>query len=233
MENKGKILVVEDEATIREFIVLNLNRAGFDTVEAEDGEDGFAKYIENNDIELAVLDVAMPRMDGMELCLRLRARSDRLGIILLTAKSQEEDKITGFSNGADDYVTKPFSPSELVMRILALYRKINAIKELSGEQSSIESGPFVIDTIKREILKDGKRIDLTQIEYALMMHFCNSKGKALRRSDILKAVWKNEPDIEEKAVDVNIRRLRMKIEENPREPIYIETIWGFGYRWKV
>ncbi len=233
METKSKILVVEDEAAIREFIVLNLNRAGFDTIEAEDGKDGYNKYLENEDIELAVLDVAMPEMDGMELCLRLRARSERLGIILLTAKSQEEDKLTGFTNGADDYVTKPFSPSELVMRIMALYRKINTIKELSGERSVIESGPFVIDAVKREVSKDGQRIDLTQIEYALMVHFCSSGGKAMRRSDILKSVWKNEPDIEEKAVDVNIRRLRMKIEENPREPVYIETIWGFGYRWKV
>ena len=225
-----KILVLEDEANIRSFVVINLRRSGFEPIEAENGEMALEKLKQNSDICLALLDVMLPDIDGFEVCRRIRATGSKMGIIMLTAKSQEIDKVTGLMTGADDYVTKPFSPAELTARVDALIRRLGVDEE---EKNSVEivSGPFVLNIRNRTLEKNGQRLKLTQIEYLLMKLFMENPGKAMSREDILSAVWGSEFGGELKTVDVNIRRLRIKIETDPTEPEYLTTVWGYGYKW--
>lgn len=225
-----KILVLEDEANIRSFVVINLRRSGFEPIEAENGEIALEKLKQNPDICLALLDVMLPDIDGFEVCRRIRATGSKMGIIMLTAKSQEIDKVTGLMTGADDYVTKPFSPAELTARVDALIRRLGVDEE---EKNSVEivSGPFVLNVRNRTLEKNGHRLKLTQIEYLLMKLFMENPGKAMSREDILSAVWGSEFGGELKTVDVNIRRLRIKIESDPTEPEYLTTVWGYGYKW--
>lgn len=225
-----KILVLEDEANIRSFVVINLRRSGFEPIEAENGEMALEKLKQNPDICLALLDVMLPDIDGFEVCRRIRATGSKMGIIMLTAKSQEIDKVTGLMTGADDYVTKPFSPAELTARVDALIRRLGVDDE---EKNSVEivSGPFVLNVRNRTLEKNGHRLKLTQIEYLLMKLFMENPGKAMSREDILSAVWGSEFGGELKTVDVNIRRLRIKIESDPTEPEYLTTVWGYGYKW--
>ena len=225
-----KILVLEDEANIRSFVVINLRRSGFEPIEAENGEMALEKLKQNPDICLALLDVMLPDIDGFEVCRRIRATGSKMGIIMLTAKSQEIDKVTGLMTGADDYVTKPFSPAELTARVDALIRRLGVDEE---EKNSVEivSVPFVLNVRNRTLEKNGHRLKLTQIEYLLMKLFMENPGKAMSREDILSAVWGSEFGGELKTVDVNIRRLRIKIESDPTEPEYLTTVWGYGYKW--
>lgn len=223
-----KILVLEDESSIRSFVVINLRRAGFEPVEAGTGEQALELLEKNPDIKLALLDVMLPGIDGFEVCRRIRAAGSRIGVIMLTAKSQEMDKITGLMNGADDYVTKPFSPAELTARIDALCRRTCADED-EEQPDELSHGPFVLNTRTRTLAKDGRQIRLTQIEYSIMSLFMRSPGKALSREDILAEVWGRDYVGELKIVDVNIRRLRIKIEDDPTAPAYINTNWGYGY----
>ncbi len=225
-----KILVLEDEANIRSFVVINLRRSGFEPIEAETGEMALEKLRVNPDICLALLDVMLPDIDGFEVCRRIRATGSKMGIIMLTAKSQEIDKVTGLMTGADDYVTKPFSPAELTARVDALIRRLG-IDEDERSSTELSSGPFLLNTRNRTLEKDGQRLKLTQIEYLLMKLFMENPGKAMSREDILTAVWGNDFKGELKTVDVNIRRLRIKIESDPTEPEYLTTVWGYGYKW--
>lgn len=224
-----KILVLEDEANIRSFVVINLNRAGYETIEAGTGEEALEQLRLNHDVRVALLDIMLPDMDGFEVCRRIRAGNSKIGIIMLTARTQEMDKVTGFMTGADDYVTKPFSPAELTARIDALYRRIGGDMMDDGE---IQQPPFVLNTRKRTLEKNGQRIKLTQVEYAIMKMFMENPGKALSREEILKFVWGENYLGELKIVDVNIRRLRVKIEDEPTSPAFITTIWGYGYKWE-
>lgn len=225
-----KILVLEDEPNIRSFVVINLRRNGYEPIEAENGMAALSQLEKNPDIALALLDVMLPDIDGFEVCRRIRASGSKIGIIMLTAKSQEIDKVTGLMTGADDYVTKPFSPAELTARVDALVRRLGAD---SNDKPSYEitSGPFTLNTRNRTLEKDGKRLKLTQIEYLLMKLFMENPGKAMSREDILKAVWGDDFSGELKTVDVNIRRLRIKIEADSTEPEFLTTVWGFGYKW--
>ncbi len=225
-----KILVLEDEANIRSFVVINLRRSGFEPIEAENGMMALEKLKVNPDICLALLDVMLPDIDGFEVCRRIRATGSKMGIIMLTAKSQEIDKVTGLMTGADDYVTKPFSPAELTARVDALIRRLG-IDEEEKTAAELISGPFVLNTRNRTLEKDGQRLKLTQIEYLLMKLFMENPGKAMSREDILTSVWGGEFSGELKTVDVNIRRLRIKIESDPTEPEYLTTVWGYGYKW--
>ncbi|MCD7919739.1 MAG: response regulator transcription factor [Clostridiales bacterium] len=229
-----KVLVLEDEDSIRSFVVLNLQRAGYQTVEASSGEDALELMKQNPDIRLALLDVMLPGIDGFEVCRRIRASGKRVGIIMLTARSQEMDKVTGLMTGADDYVTKPFSPAELTARVDALYRRIGdsdtAATPRSGE---ISSPPFLLNTRNRTLEKNGQRIKLTQVEYTVMKLLMENPGKALSREEILEAVWGRDYYGEVKIVDVNIRRLRLKVEDDPTTPTYITTVWGYGYKWEA
>ena len=224
-----KILVLEDEANIRSFVVLNLNRAGYETIEAGTGEEALEQLRLNPDVRMALLDIMLPDMDGFEVCRRIRASNSKIGIIMLTARTQEMDKVTGLMTGADDYVTKPFSPAELTARIDALYRRTGGETMDDGE---IQQPPFVLNTRKRTLEKNGQRVKLTQVEYAIIKMFMENPGKALSREEILKFVWGENYLGELKIVDVNIRRLRVKIEDDPTNPIYITTIWGYGYKWE-
>lgn len=225
-----KILVLEDESNIRSFVVINLRRSGYEPVEAATGGEALEKLQENPGICLALLDVMLPDIDGFEVCRRIRTSGSKIGIIMLTAKSQEIDKVTGLMTGADDYVTKPFSPAELTARVDALVRRLG-LDEDEKKPYELESGPFVLNTRNRTLEKNGKRLRLTQIEYQLMKLFMDNPGKALSREDILAAVWGQQFTGEYKTVDVNIRRLRIKIEADPTEPEYLTTVWGYGYKW--
>ncbi|WP_130807754.1 response regulator transcription factor [Senegalia massiliensis] len=227
----AKILVLEDEESIRKFIKINLKRAGYEVIEAIDGEEALRKALYESEIDVAILDVMLPGIDGFSVCKQLRKNNKQVGIIMLTARTQEIDKITGLSIGADDYVTKPFSPSELVARVDALYRRVELLKK--NKSDYFIQGPFKIDLKGRQLYKNGKIIELTPIEYDLIYLFLMKPNKALSRNDIIDSVWGKNYFGYYKAVDVNIRRLRKKIEENPSEPKYIETVWGYGYRWKT
>lgn len=225
-----KILVLEDETNIRSFVVINLRRSGYEPIEAESGEIALEKLKANPDICLALLDVMLPGIDGIEVCRRIRASGSKMGIIMLTAKTQEIDKVTGLMTGADDYVTKPFSPAELLARVDALVRRMGADDE-EKVSTEIKSGPFVLNTRNRTLEKDGQRLKLTQIEYLLIKLFMENPAKAMSREDILTAVWGDDFTGELKTVDVNIRRLRIKIEDDPTEPEFLTTVWGYGYKW--
>lgn len=227
------ILVCEDEDAIRDFVVLNLKRAGYEVTDVSCGEDAVKEFeLSGGRFSVALLDIMMPGMSGIEVCKAIREKDSKIGIIMLTAKSQEIDKVQGLSSGADDYITKPFSPLELVARVDAVIRRISA-SEQSNVKSIITSGPFTLDTQSRTVKKNGEPLELTQIEYGLMEYFITNEGVALDRNSILKKVWQEEFNIDYKIVDVNIRRLRMKIEDDPSSPSFIQTVWGFGYRWVV
>ena len=224
-----RILVLEDEEGIRSFIVVNLKRAGYKVFEAETGEDAL-KIINNNDIDISVLDVMLPGIDGYEVCKKIRENDKAMGIIMLTAKGQEMDKINGLGVGADDYVVKPFSPGELLARIEALARRVDLVKQ--SIVKNVSSGPFILDYDEHKIYKNSNPLDLTQLEFELMNLFLNNSNKALKRDTILDKVWGKDYFGSEKIVDVNVRRLRSKIEDDPSNPIFIETVWGYGYIWR-
>lgn len=228
-----RILIVEDEQNIREFEVINLRRVGYETVEAGSGEEALGIY--DNDkqgFDIALLDITMPGMDGFTLCKELRKRSPELGIIMLTARTQEMDKVSGLMLGADDYITKPFSPTELNARVDSLYRRIElhntASKELSEE---IKHGEFVLNMRRRTLSKNERNIELTQVEFQIIEYLFTNPDTPLDRNDILTRVWGENYFGEEKIVDVNIRRLRMKIEDEPSNPKHLVTVWGMGYKW--
>ena len=224
-----KVLILEDEVNIRSFVVINLKRAGYNAIEAGSGEEALEKLRDNPDIGVAILDIMLPDIDGFEVCRRIRATNKQIGIIMLTARTQEMDKITGLMTGADDYVTKPFSPAELTARIDALYRRMGG--DLNTDSELISQGPFVMNTRNHTLEKSGNRVRLTQVEFAILKLFMQNPGRALSREEIMAAVWGKDYDGELKIVDVNIRRLRIKIEDDTANPTYITTVWGFGYKW--
>lgn len=230
------ILVAEDESAIREFITINLRLLGFETIEAEDGEDAIEKYDKFSDeIDIALLDIMMPKLDGIEVCNHIRSKDVSTGIIFLTAKTQEQDKIQGLVSGADDYITKPFSTTELAARVEALYRRVSYSKQLikDAPKDTIVLGDFSLDLKKHVLIKKGKEIELTQIEYQILEIFFRQPNTTLPRNVFLEGVWGNERSNDDKVVDVNIRRLRLKIEDDSSAPTHLLTVWGRGYRWVV
>ncbi len=226
-----KVLVLEDEASIRSFIVINLQRAGYEVVEAERGEEALAKLQENPDTRVCLLDIMLPDIDGFEVCRRIRLSNAQVGVIMLTARAQEMDKVTGLMTGADDYVTKPFSPAELTARVDALLRRTG--DGAPPQMGELYQPPFRLNLSNRTLEKNGERVKLTQLEYSIVKLFMENRGKALAREEILDAVWGKGYFGELKIVDVNVRRLRVKIEDDAQEPKYISTVWGFGYKWTV
>jgi len=224
-----KVLVLEDEENIRSFVVINLKRAGYETIEASTGEEALTQLRKNPGIKVALLDIMLPDIDGFEVCRRIRATNKKIGIIMLTARTQEMDKVTGLMTGADDYVTKPFSPAELTARVDALFRRTGS--EPVREEGELYQPPFCLNTRNRTLEKNGQSVKLTQVEYSIIKLFMDNPGKALAREEILDAVWGKDYFGELKIVDVNIRRLRIKIEDNAQNPTYITTVWGYGYKW--
>lgn len=230
-----KVLIAEDESAIREIIAITLKRAGYEVTEACDGQQALMLYNEKEgDFDVVLLDIMMPNVDGLEVCKRLRAVSGTVGIIMLTAKTQEMDKVSGLLMGADDYITKPFSPSELMARVDSVYRRVamNTQQIRPQEKSDkIVLEPFELNLRNRALFKNGVPIELTQVEFQIIEFFFSNPGKALSRTDILKKVWGESYFGDEKVVDVNIRRLRMKIEDEPSIPKHLVTVWGMGYKW--
>ena len=225
-----KLLVLEDEENIRSFVVINLKRAGYDVVEAGTGEEALSLIDAHPDTRLALLDIMLPgALDGLEVCRRLRALKPGMGVIMLTAKTQELDKVTGLVSGADDYITKPFSPTELIARVDALARRLGG--EPSDSGAKLRSGPFALSARNRTLQKNGAKLKLTQVEFNIIKLFMENPDRALSREEILRRVWGEEYFGDLKIVDVNIRRLRIKIEDDTANPAYITTVWGFGYKW--
>ena len=227
-----KILVLEDEASIRSFIMINLKKNNFEIVETASGEEALEKLDET--VDIALLDVMLPGISGFEVCKRAREQYPALGIIMLTAKGQEENRIEGLELGADDYIVKPFSPKELLARINALARRLHIVEKAVAAEpggNQIVTGKFIIMPEERKLLKDGVEIELTPIEFSLVKYFMENPNKAIHRDEILNNVWGYNYVGDFKIVDVNIRRIRQKIEDDPSNPKYIEKVWGYGYRW--
>ena len=232
MNESYHVLIVEDDKQIRDGIEIYLKSQGYQVSKAGDGVEGL-EIIRKEKIHLAIVDVMMPRMDGIRMVMEMRKDFD-FPVIMLSAKSEEVDKIMGLNMGADDYVTKPFSPTELVARVDAIYRRVamNSPRKPAAVDM-IELGEFKLNLRSRTLTKNGRYIELTQVEFQMMEYFFANPGAALSRTDILNKVWGCEYFGEEKIVDVNIRRLRMKVEEEPSEPRHLTTIWGIGYKWIV
>ena len=226
---KTKVLLVEDEESIRKFVKINLEREGYIIFEAGSGEEGI-EVARRERPDIVVLDIMLPGIDGFEVCKTLRGEFPSLGIIMLTAKAEDYDKIMGLQYGTDDYLTKPFNPTELTLRIKSIERRLEP--EEVKESNLIVDPPFKIDSYSRKFYKDDEELELTPTEYQILKIFMTNPGKAMTRDEILRLVWGDDFLGDSKIVDVNIRRLRSKIETNPAKPNYIETVWGTGYRWK-
>lgn len=230
------VLIAEDERSIREFISINLKLGGYEVIEAADGEEAIALFDKNSEsIDVALLDIMMPKKDGVEVCKYIRNNNINTGIIFLSAKTQEQDRISGLISGADDYITKPFSPTELLARIDVLFRRVNYSKELLNRKPTdkITLGDFTLDLKKHCLYKGKDPIELTQTEYQILECFFSNPGDSVDRATILLKVWGDAEYGDDKLVDVNIRRLRLKIEDDPSNPVHLITVWGQGYRWSV
>lgn len=232
MEN-NKVLILDDEDSIRQFMKINLEYQGYQTVEAATGEEALRLFEEENPA-VAILDVMLPGISGFEVCEAIREKSPRTGIIMVSAKSQDIDKILGLERGADDYIIKPFNPQELILRVRSLMRRVNlnAPKLEEKNADTMSDGPFILNLYSKTFYKDQKEIDVTPTEFAILKNFIQNKGKAMTRDEIMTQTWGENYSNDTKIVDVNIRRIRAKIEEDPAKPQYIETVWGTGYRWK-
>ena len=226
-----KILVVEDENHIRGFIIANLEICDFKVIEAASGEEALemCKY---NQPDVAVLDIMLPGMDGYELCKSLRAMFPDIAIIMLTAKGQHMDKIIGLDIGADDYMVKPFNPMELISRIKAILRRIKKTEKNIYENHVVVVGNLKLDISSVKLIKDDIEIELTQREFGLLKVFMENPDKAFTRDELLDAAWGEDFYGDFKTVDVHVRRIREKIEDDSSNPKYIETVWGHGYRFK-
>lgn len=231
-----RILVCEDEDTIRDFVVLNLQRSGYVVTDVSNGEDAIKAFDEHGEaFDIALLDITMEGIDGFAVCKELRQRSGNLGIIMLTAMTQEMDKVRGLMLGADDYILKPFSTAELIARVDAIYRRVSMTKTTQEIDTTtvVQSGCFELNLKSRTITKNGSLLDLTHVEYQILEYFITNTDTALERNQILDKIWGESYAGDIKIVDVNIRRLRMKIEDEPSKPQFIQTVWGFGYKWSV
>ena len=228
-----KILVAEDESAIREIIAINLARAGYDVVQAADGKSAWNVFQESPlSFDVVLLDIMMPTVDGVTVCKSIREADANIGIILLTAKTQENDKIIGLKSGADDYITKPFSVNELLARIEAVCRRVEMMKSARTERTDeITSGEYVLSIKKRSLFENGNQIELSQIEFQILELLLSNSGKTFERSEILEYAWGDRFYGDDKVVDVNIRRLRIKVEKNPSSPEHLITVRGKGYKW--
>ncbi|MBR6518798.1 MAG: response regulator transcription factor [Oscillospiraceae bacterium] len=229
----AEILIVEDELSIGEIVEINLKMAHHNVTRVTNAEDALTLINSGRKFDIAILDIMLPGMNGIYLCENIRKNDSNIGIIMLSAKSQEYDKVTCLSVGADDYITKPFGMQELLARVESLLRRLNRAAEVVSSEDVLQSGPFTLDLKSRVLYKNNQMIDLTSVEFSIMELFFRNKDTALVREKILEGVWGENYFGDVKIVDVNIRRLRIKIEEDPSNPQHIVTIWGYGYRWTV
>ena len=226
-----KILILEDEIGIRSFVSINLKREGYDVIEAGIGSEAIEKLNSEPNITVALLDIMLPDMSGVDVCRYIREKYENMGIIMLTAKAQEDDKIEGFVAGADDYMIKPFSIKELLFRVSALIRRVKKDND-TRKSSVLDLPPFSLDINKRKLYKDGNVVDLTPTEFSIVKFLMMNASDSLSRDQILQEVWGSTELYDYKIVDVNIRRIRNKIEEDPSKPKYILTAWGYGYTFR-
>ena len=226
-----KLMVLEDEYAIRSFVTLNLKREGYEVIEAESGEQAIELYNANPDIKVAILDVMLPGIDGFEVLKYLREKNPQMGVIMLTARTHEQDKVLGLEYGADDYISKPFSPTELIARIRSLIRRLTS-SHIDEKQDILKSGPFTLNLSDRKFYKAEEEIELTPKEFEILELFLKNAKKSLSRDQILNEIWGKNYFGDLKVVDVNMRRIRKKIEDDPAEPRFLKTVWGYGYRWE-
>ena len=231
VNNMDKILILEDEIGIRSFVSINLKREGYDVIEAGTGSEAIEKLNSEPNITIALLDIMLPDMSGVDVCRYIREKYENMGIIMLTAKAQEDDKIEGFVAGADDYMIKPFSIKELLFRVSALIRRVKKDND-TRKSSVLDLPPFSLDINKRKLYKDGNVVDLTPTEFSIVKFLMMNASDSLSRDQILQEVWGSTELYDYKIVDVNIRRIRNKIEEDPSKPKYILTAWGYGYTFR-
>ncbi|MCM3539865.1 response regulator transcription factor [Priestia endophytica] len=228
-----KLLVVDDEQSIVTLLQYNLQQAGFEVLTAMDGEEGL-KLANSQELDLIVLDLMLPKMDGIEVCKKLRQQKVMVPILMLTAKDDEFDKVLGLELGADDYMTKPFSPREVVARVKAILRRTQFAPQQSEETSGLGDEVFIgslrILPEHYEAYFEGNRIELTPKEFELLLYLAKHKGRVLTRDQLLSAVWNYDFAGDTRIVDVHISHLREKIERNSRKPVYIKTIRGLGYK---
>lgn len=229
----NKILILDDEDPIRQFMKINLDYQGYQTIEASSGEEAL-RLVDEENPAVAILDIMLPGISGLEVCEKIRDKYPMTGIIMVSAKSQDIDKILGLEKGADDYIIKPFNPQELILRVKSLMKRVNLnpVSTESENNKSLKDGPFTLDIYSKTFYKDDIEIDVTPTEFTILEYFIKNKGKAMTRDEIMKETWGDNYSNDTKIVDVNIRRIRAKIEENPAKPEFIETVWGTGYRWK-
>jgi len=226
-----KILILEDEIGIRSFVSINLKREGYEVIEAGTGSEAIEKLNSEPNIAVALLDIMLPDMSGVDICRYIRDKYENMGIIMITAKAQEDDKIEGFVAGADDYMIKPFSIKELLFRVSALIRRVNKDND-TRKSSVLDLPPFSLDINKRKLYKNGNVVDLTPTEFSIVKFLMINASDSLSRDQILQEVWGSTELYDYKIVDVNIRRIRNKIEEDPSKPKYILTAWGYGYTFR-
>ncbi|MDY2631714.1 MULTISPECIES: response regulator transcription factor [unclassified Clostridium] len=233
--SKERILIVDDEKEIRDLIDIYLKGEDYETIKAENGEEAL-KLLEENDVDLIILDIMMPKVNGIEACLKIREQRE-MPIIMLSAKSEDMDKILGLNTGADDYLTKPFNPLELVARVksqLRRYKRFNRLTsqlEMENKQENIlEIDELIVNLETHEIFKDGKEIKLTPTEFDILVLLGENRGKVFSIENIYNSVWKQDFMQSDNTVMVHIRKVREKIEDDPRNPKYIKTVWGVGYK---
>lgn len=226
----SKILIVEDEENIRSFIKINLNISGFEVREAGSGEEALI-ICEKEDLDLIILDIMLPGIDGYKTCELIRKNHPKVAIIMLTAKNQDMDKIIGLELGADDYITKPFNPTELTYRIKAILRRAGVAPK-EDKEKIVFNGPLSVDDRSQKVFIEDDEVKLTLKEFQIIKLFMHNLDRAFSRDELLDNIWGEDFYGDIKTVDVHIRRLREKIEEDPSKPKYIETVWGYGYRFK-
>jgi len=224
-----RVLVVDDDLTVREVVVTYLRAAGYDVDEAADGEGALA-MLRDQPADLVVLDLMLPGIDGLEVCERLRSRRDDVPVIMLTALGSETDRVVGLERGADDYVTKPFSPRELVLRVDSVLRRAGE-RAGGGTRGSVNDGDLVVDSDQHSATLAGRRLALTAREFDLLRFFLSHPGQAFSRDELLQKVW-GWSFGDQSTVTVHVRRLREKVEADPTHPVRLATVWGVGYRWE-
>ncbi|HYE81904.1 MAG TPA: response regulator transcription factor [Clostridia bacterium] len=228
-QKKVKVLVIEDESSIRKFINISLVREGYEVCEASCGKE-VMEQINYHCPDVILLDVMLPDADGFDICRNLRKRYAEMIIIMLTARSQDMDKIMGLELGADDYIVKPFNPLELSARIRSILRRSYRIQ--TQEIAKLISGPFLIDILAQKAYKSGEELNLTPKEFGLLKLLIKNSGRAFSRDELLNEAWGYDFVGDPKTVDVHVRRIREKIGDTSGAPVYLETIWGVGYRWR-
>ncbi|MBR4858726.1 MAG: response regulator transcription factor [Clostridia bacterium] len=222
------VLVCDDDVAILESVEIYLKLEGYNVLKAENGVQAL-EQVKNNEVHCVILDIMMPGMDGLRATVRMREKLN-IPIILLSAKSEDTDKITGLSFGADDYVTKPFNPLELMARVKSQIRRYTSLGAMEKKEGVITTGGLSLDTLAKELTVDGEKVKLTATEYKIVNFFMENLGRVFSTGQIYEAVWNEPAGYSEKTVTVHINRIREKIEINPKEPKYLQVVWGIGYK---